>query len=136
MASVQPKFGFPGLPISFTCAEAIIGGQLVERRAGTRLVGVAAAGSLVVAGVAKHDVPAARVSLQGPQVGDGLELTVHRRCVIRVTFAAAVTEGQKLIAAAGGQLTPVTVATQDPRTIVGEAFEAVAAGATGLAFIY
>ncbi len=137
-SSVQPKFGVEGgrgLRISYGCAEAITAGQLVERRTGTRLVGVAAAGSLVVAGVAQWDVPVTRVGLNGAQVGDGLELNVIRDCVIAVTFAAAATVGQGLICAANGQVTPAG-ATPDARTVIGEAFEAASAGAVGLAFIY
>lgn len=135
MAEVQAKFGWPGLQISYTCAEAVVGGQLVERRTGVRLVGVAAAGSLLVCGVARWDVPAARAIVGGPQVGDGNELTVARGVVIPVTFTAAATAGQKLIAAANGQVTPAGAAP-DARTVVGEAFEAVGIGAVGLAYIY
>jgi hypothetical protein len=134
-ASVQPKFGWEGLRISFTCAEAILAGQLVERRTGSRLVGVAGAASTKVAGVAQWDVPAARASIQGPQVADGHELTVVRWCVVKVTFVAAAAVGDKLIAAAAGQV-DVAGATPDARTVVGEAFEAVGAGAVGLAVIY
>lgn len=134
MPSIQPRFGYPGLKISYNCAEAILGGQVVELRAGTRTVGVAAAGSLVVAGVAMHDVPAARASIQGPQVGDGFELTVITMAIVPVTFTAAATRGQRLITAAAGQVTPAGAAP-DGRTLVGWAFEDVALGAVGLARI-
>lgn len=134
MAEVQIKYGWPGDQLTYTAAEAIVGGQIVERRSGSRLVGVAGAGSLVAVGVARHDVPATRVSVQGPQVGDGGELLVADDVVIRVTFAASATEGQKLVCAANGQVTPAG-ATPDARTIIGTAFEAVASGAVGLARI-
>lgn len=134
MPGVQPVFGYPGLAVGFGCVEPVIGGQLVERRPGNRLVGVAAAGSLRTAGVARWDVPAARASIQGPQVGDGNELTVVRRVVISVVYSAAAVEGDKLVITAGGQVAPAGV-TPDARTIVGEAFEAAAAGATALAYI-
>lgn len=137
MAEVQAKFGWPGNQISYTCAEAIIGGQVVERRTGNRLVGVAGAGSTKVAGVARHDVPAARATIQGPQVGDGHELTVARGVVIPVTNsnAGAIAVGDKLIAAAAGKVAAAG-ATPDARTVIGEAFEAAAADATFLAYIY
>jgi hypothetical protein len=146
-SSVQPKFGYPGLRISYTCAEAVLAGQLVERRTGTRLVGVAGAGSLKVCGVAQWDVPASRASIQGPQVADGFELTVLRACVVKVTFTDAAAVGDRLVAAAAGQVTPVPAADATSlatvaagitatRGIVGEAFEAVSAGAVGLALVY
>lgn len=135
MAEVQPKFGANNLQISYTAAEAILGGQLVERRAGNRLVGVAGANSVRVCGVAKWDVPAARASIQGPQVGDGNELVVCRFCVIPVTFTGAAVAGDPLVATAAGQVTPAGAAP-DARFIVGQAFADVGAGAVGLAVIY
>lgn len=135
MPGVQLRFGYPGLKIGYTAVSPIVGGQVVERVAGVRLVQPAGAGSLVVAGVAMFDVPAARTVVSGPQVGDVNALTVIRRVVIAVTFAAAATEGQKLICAAAGQVTPAG-ATPDARTVIGEAFEAVAGGAVGLAMVY
>jgi hypothetical protein len=135
MASVQPRFGGPGFRVSYTPNAVITGGQLVERVAGTRLVQPAGAGSLIACGVALWDVPAARASIQGPQVGDVNGLAVVRRVVILVTYAAAATEGQKLVAAANGQVTPAGAAP-DARTVVGECFDATGLGATGLALIY
>lgn len=135
MPEVQIKFGWPGSQLSYTCAEAIVGGQLVERRVGTRLVGVAGAASVHACGVARHDVPAARATVQGPQVGDGNELTVARGVVVPVVASGAVAAGDKLIAAATGKVSAAGAAP-DARTIVGEAFEAAADGATFNAFIY
>lgn len=138
MGEIQQYLSDDG-PWSFTCAEPVVGGQLVERRPGAApgqgLVGVAAAGSVHSAGVALHDVPAVRSTIQGPQVGDGGELRVGRAGVFPVTFAAAAVEGDKLVVAAGGQVTPAG-ATPDARTIVGEAWEAAASGATRKALIY
>lgn len=137
MPGTRPKFGERNLEISYTAAAAVVGGQLVERRAGTRQVGPAAAASEVVCGVATNDVPATRTSITGPQVGDEHACTVARMCVIDVTYAAAATVGQKLIAAANGQVTPVGVAAAvDARQIVGECFDATAAGQVGKALIY
>lgn len=141
--SVSPKFGDAGsLRVSYTCAAAVTAARLVERVAGARLVQHAAAGSLKVVGVAVHDVPAARATIQGPQVGDGHELTVISGVVIPVDFAAAAAEGDDLIAAANGQVTPLAAAggataadINNARAIVGYAFEAVAGAGRGLAFI-
>jgi hypothetical protein len=136
MAEVAPKFGWPGLQVSYTCAAAVTGGQIVERRTGTRLVGPAASGSLVACGVARWDVPATRASIQGPQVGDGNELTVVRRCIIKVTAQGAITVGAKLIVGSVAGTAAVAGATPDARSIIGEAFEAASDTATFLAFIY
>ncbi len=138
MASVQPVFGVEqgrGLRISYTAAEALTGGQLVERRTGNRLVGVAGAASNRVCGVAEFDVPAVRATAQGPQVGDGNEAGVTRMCVVPVTFTGAAAAGDKLVAGAAGAVTPAG-ATPDARQVVGEAFEDVGGAGTGLALIY
>lgn len=135
MAEVQIKFGWPGSQISYTCAEAIVGGQLVERRTGVRLVGVAGAASTKVAGVARWDVPAVRASIQGPQVGDGNELVVARRCWAPVTASGAIAVGDKLVAAAAGAVSAAG-ATPDARTVIGEATEAAANGVVFWAVIY
>jgi hypothetical protein len=105
MAEVQAKFGWPGKQISYTCAEAIVGGQVVERRTGTRLVGVAGAGSLVVAGVARWDVPATRATIQGP--AGRRRQRAHRRARLRDQghrLGRDHGRRQKLIAAAAGGL--------------------------------
>lgn len=132
--SVQPKFGYPGLRISYTCNAAVLAGQLVARLNGTNLVTPAGAASTKVCGVALWDVPAARTSIQGPQVGDGNELVVVSGCIVAVTFAGAANPGDPLIAAATGQV-DVSGATPDARTLIGRAHEAVGAGNVGLAFI-
>lgn len=146
MPGVTPiRFGIAGRGFrwSFTPVEPIVGGipaQLVEWRAigalpGQRACGVAAAGSVLVAGVALWDTPAVRASIQGPQVGDEHALDVASYGVFPVTFAAAATRGLSLVAAANGQVTPAA-ATPDARTVIGFcAQDAVSAGAVGLAYI-
>jgi hypothetical protein len=138
MASIQSKFGVEGgrgLRISYTCNAAIVGGQLVARVAGNRLVDVAGANSPRVVGVAQWDVPVSRGWEGGPQVGDGHELTVIRLAVVPVTFTGAAVAGDKLIAAASGAVA-VAGAAPDSRFIVGEAFEDVAGAGVGKALIY
>lgn len=148
MSAVTPQFGEgSALTISYTPNVAITGGQLVERINGTRLVQPAGAASLKVCGVARKDALVTLLSPEQVKVGDELALPVSRFCVIPVTFAAAANPGDKLIAAANGQVTPVaavdntsaaTVATgvTNTRAIIGEAFNAVALGAVGLALVY
>lgn len=137
---------------SYTAVEAIAiptngAGLLVEARApggnpGVRFAGVAAATSLRVVGVARHDVPVARVSVGAPQVGEEHRLTVVSGVIALVTFVAAAAEGDLLIAAAGGQVTPIPAVTTptaadvtNTRAIIGRAMAAVGAGAAGLAWI-
>ncbi|WP_027500413.1 hypothetical protein [Rhodococcus sp. UNC363MFTsu5.1] len=130
-------------PKSFTPAELILGGQLVEARAASR-IGVAAAGSTKVLGVALTDA-------QNPDTFTGEPVLVNGRPVLNaavlpgvvavayggietpVVYAAAAVFGDRLIAAAGGKVTPAG-ATPDARTIVGicTAPTGVAANATGL----
>ena len=139
MPGVQPVFHF-GLRVSFTPVSAVIGGQLVEHRAlganpGKRACGPAAAGSLKVAGVAHWDVPATAATTTGPKVGDEHALTVISNCIIPVTFTLAAAEGDPLIiGTVAGQVAPAGV-TPDARSLIGRAYEAVAAGAVGLARI-
>jgi hypothetical protein len=135
MGSIQPRYGFPGKRKSYTAAEAIVGGQLVERRSGTNLVGVGAAASAKCAGVALDDDPASQAFVDGPFVGEGNELTAFWGGEVAVTFAAAATEGQKLVCAAAGQVTPYIIGTHDPSLIVGACQVATASGAVGFAWI-
>ena len=124
---------------------SIVAGQVVEARAGGR-IGPAAAGSLVSLGVAIQDAIAPEQLVTTPTVTGGrsvLNTAVLPQNVtvvdtpgwhVPVVYAAAATFGQRLMCAANGQVTPVTVATQDPRTIIGvcTAPAGVAGGATGL----
>lgn len=121
----------------------IAGGQLVEARTGGR-IGIAGAGSTKVLGVALTDAT-------GPELLTLTAQTVNGRPVLNtavlptavavayggievpVTYAAAAAFGDKLIAAANGQVTPAG-ATPDARTIVGicSAPAGVAQNAVGL----
>lgn len=138
--ALRTGVGGTGYRTSYTAVEALVGGQLVEARAiganpGQRACGVAAAGSLLVAGVAQDDIPAARTTIQGPQVGMEHASTVLAYGEVPVIFAAAATRGQALVAAANGQVTPAGAAP-DARAVVGFCrADAVAAGAVGMAFI-
>lgn len=130
-------------PKSYPAAETITGGQLTEGRAtGGGSAGVAAAGSVKVLGVALNDAVATLVT--EPVAGvlntapTGTRVNVAKGVEVPVTYAAAAAFGDKLIAAANGQVTPAG-ATPDARTIVGECTEVggVAAGGTvALAWIY
>ena len=136
--SVRPKFGLPGgaSGLSYTAAEALTAGQLVEARTGTRLVGIAASGSQKVKGVVQDDIPTSRAYIGGPQVGDGNEAVVWRRCRIQVTADGAITAGAKLKVGASGKAKAWVSGTDDASLIVGEAAEAASDGATFNADIY
>lgn len=126
---------------SFAVAETVTGGQLVEARAAS-VVGVAAAGSTKVLGVAIADaVPSADFNdapVNGVLNADPKPNRVglaHSGDEVPVTYAANAAFGDKLIAAANGQVTPAGAAP-DARTIVGTCTEpagvTVATNAVGL----
>lgn len=108
----------PGQTISSTTSAAVTGGQLLEVT-GNNTVGPAAAGSLKVVGQAAHDAPA------------GSSVTVHApgRPVCVATAAATVTAGQRLKAAAAGQVTPYVDGTDAVTLVVGLALTGAASGA-------
>jgi hypothetical protein len=120
-----------GGPRTFTPAsgEAIRGGVLIEARAAGR-VGVAAAGSFVVLGVATNDAQAPEQLITTPTVDafgrnvlsaaqfPTTVAVVYGAAEVPVTYAANATFGQKLVAAAAGTVTPAGAAA-DARTIVG-----------------
>lgn len=130
-------------PRTYTPAEAILGGQVVEARAAGR-IGVAAAGSVKHLGVALTDaINPEAVSTTSTLVNGRQQLTAvvlpvvvavaYSGIEVPVTYAAAAAFGDKLICAALGQVTPAG-ATPDARTIIGTctAPAGVAAGAVGL----
>jgi hypothetical protein len=122
---------------------AISGGQVVEARAAGR-IGPAAAGSFVCLGVALTDAIAPEdLVTTGTQVGGRTTINMavlpqnvavaYAGDEVPVTYAAAATFGQLLVAAANGQVTPAG-ATPDARTIIGRctAPNGVGAAAVGL----
>lgn len=134
-----------GGPKTFTPTENILGGQLVEARAAGR-IGVAAAGSLKVLGVALTDAQSPDAVVTTPTTGaDGRPVlnttslptkvaVAYGDTEVKVTYSAAATFGDKLVATAAGKVGPAG-ATPDARTIVGICTEpaGVAANARGLA---
>lgn len=107
---------------------SVVGGQVIEARAGGR-IGPAAAGSVVVLGVALQDAiapeqlvteaatvngrPVLNTALQPQNVA-----VAYGGTEVPVVFAAACAFGALVIAAANGQVTPAGAAP-DARTIVG-----------------
>lgn len=140
MGSILPRF--TDGPRTYEAVEALTGGQLVEARAGGvdgPGVGIAAAGSLKVLGVAQKDASTAGGAPRQPVAGV-LDVTMAPKEVavisdgfVPVKYAAAAAYGDRLIAAANGTVTPAG-ATPDARTIVGWCAEkaGVALGGTGL----
>lgn len=136
-------------PVTSDVVEPVLGGQLVEHRAPAagatqRPVGVAAAGSLVYAGVALIDAtpPVAQTgpNLNLVQISTPSATTVAVEGVVPVVYAVAAAKGDLLLAAAGGQVTPVPPVTTptaadvtNTRAIVGRCMQdgGVAAGAVG-----
>ncbi|MGN7134567.1 hypothetical protein ACTHQY_14975 [Rhodococcoides corynebacterioides] len=128
----------PGIPMTFqkgqrtfTPVEAILGGQLVEGRTGG--IGVAAAGSVRVVGVAIADAQPPSALVTTPQTVNGRSVLDAAPLATSVTVVSAGTEvpvkysanaafGDKLVATAGGTVAPAG-ATPDARTIVGKCTE-------------
>lgn len=141
-------------PKSYPCVQATTGGQLVEGRAtGSGGVGPAADGSAKVLGVALNDAVTTLVTEPVNGVLDtaplGTRVNVAKNVEVPVTYAEAAAFGDKLVAAANGQVRPWRAADPDGagplgadtdfRTIVGECVElgGVAAGGTvAMAWIY
>lgn len=144
MATVPLRLsvGSTGMRLSYTAVEAIVGGQIVEARAlganpGQRACGVAAAASVLVAGVALFDIRAVAASIQdAARVGIEHALDVVSYGIVPVTYTLAATRGQSLIVGTvAGTVSPAG-ATPDARTLIGFcAQDSVSAGAVGLAFI-
>lgn len=142
-------------PRTYTPVEAILGGQLVEGRTGAAvsgqgasgaLVGVAAAGSLKVVGVALTDATtpalAAAAALPATVAGRPQIAAYYQAVVVPVaysgdevpvTYTNAADFGDALVATAGGQVGKAG-ATPDARSVVGRCTNpgGVAAGAVGL----
>lgn len=145
MSGVVPRFETG--PITYTVAEAVKGGQLVEARASS-LVGVAAAGSKLVLGVATKDAlpDASRESTDsfGFPVYNEVALSQYVAVGVGfypVTYAADAAFGEKLKAAALGKVTPFVEAADTADMIVGYCAEpagVVSAGGVtvGLAKIF
>lgn len=152
MPGVTPTYQW-NQSITYQAAEAIAGGLLVEARTGggtggtPGLVGIAAAGSTKVLGVASRDAkPFNAAAPYGtnqdgfPVVdisGVGQYVAVWNHCGIGVTYAAAANFGDLLKAAAGGKVTPLVIGTDNAALVIGKCIEpaGVAANAVGLTTI-
>jgi len=120
-----------GGPKTFTPAdnEVILGGQLVEARTGGR-IGVAAAASVKVLGVALNDAmapedfpPADTTDALGRTVVSAVAIpttvaVAYAGTEVTVQYSANAAFGDKLVATATGKVAPAG-ATPDARTIVG-----------------
>lgn len=137
MPGVTPRFARG--PQTCTVLAQVVGGQLVDGAAGG--VQPSGAGSFVCIGIALEDaIPAATSqapTVPGAPVAVNLapypaQVAVASEGIYPVTYAAAATFGQRLIAAANGQVTPAGAAP-DARTVVGICMEpaGVGAGAVG-----
>lgn len=123
MPSYTPVYA-PGAAYSSTASAAITGGQLVEVT-GSGTVGPAGAQSLKVVGVAAFDA------------ASGARVTVHRVAPIHeATASGAVTAGDQLVSAAGGQVATLPAASaalagdiNAARSVIGVALTSAASGA-------
>ena len=126
-----------------TCevVENVIGGQLVEYRAASK-VGVAAANSAVVAGWATQDAAPSTASSTATDAWGNTVLTtslpsqylaVQKVGTVKVTAAATLTAGTVVKAAANGQVVAWVSGTDGAEKIVGRVVEAggITNGAVG-----
>lgn len=138
---------FKSGPVTYTPAERINGGQLVEARGAGR-IGVAAAASARVLGVALTDGVSPESVTTTPTTFDGRQVLNAALLPIRVavaygsdvvsgvTYDTAAAFGEPLVAAAGGRVRafiPGGVTPDNPSLIVGRCAEptGVVAGALG-----
>lgn len=101
----------------------VLANRLVERAADGSVV-LAAAGSVLVDGVAKWD-----------EATVGNLVTVERGQSVKVSFTGATAPGARLVAAANGQVSAAGV-TPDARTVIGRCEEVVSGAGLGSAFIF
>lgn len=114
MGEYVPAF-VPARTFSATASAAITGGQVLVA-SGSGTVAPSAAASAAVVGVAGNDTaPGQRVTVWGPGVHE-------------VTASGAITAGQTVEAAAGGQVAAHTNGTND-LNIIGVALTTAAGGA-------
>lgn len=124
MTGVNPRY-VQG-PVTYQAVETIVGGQLVEARAGG-VVGVAAAGSVKCLGVATKDATPT-VAGTGTDAFGNPTLTLQyvtnqvavggSDAIYPVTYSANAAFGDRLVVTANGTVAPAG-ATPDARTVVG-----------------
>lgn len=114
---------FDDSPVTCDVVEAVAGGQLVEGRAASgnatqRPCGVAGAGSAKVIGIALIDATNAAQAANLVYPLPVSATVAVQGTVAGVTYASNANYGDRLIAAAGGQVTAAG-ATPDARTVIG-----------------
>lgn len=130
MSGVNPKFEKG--PITYQVVETVRGGQLVEARTGSK-IGVAAAGSATVLGVAQTDAKPTVTTQSTDSDNNTLvdlgqavyppDVAVLKMGTVQVTYAANAGFGVLLKAAASGTVTPWVSGTDHAGLIVGRCEE-------------
>ena len=131
--SVVTRFAEKSYPVS----GPITGGQLVYAAplSSVDTLYVAGANALNVLGVAITDGNTAANESATDAVPADQTVTVGTHGEYYVTYAAAATVGQLLVAAAAGAVTPYTAGTSTLDEIVGRCTASTAASAVGPAYI-
>lgn len=145
MSGVVPRY--KSGPPSYQVVEAVKGGQLVEARTGSK-VGVAAAGSIKVLGVAGSDAQP-QADQSGNTTSYGAPVTdvsvpqdyvaVHAGdCTIPVTYTTATAFGDLITCTGSGKVGKYTAGTTTYDAVIGRCVEpaGVSANTTGLARIF
>lgn len=113
-------------PDTFQVNVAVTGGMLVEPDAATGRVKPATAGSLKVLGVAANDANPAGTDTATNFANQRPHVAVYYAPVdIKVTYAAAAAFGDRLVAAANGQVAPVAAVSATPGTVDGNNTRAI-----------
>lgn len=146
MSGVTPRYQYGG-PVTYQTVETIVGGQLVEARAGG-LVGVAAAASVKCLGVATKDATPTVAGTGTDAYGNptlALQYVTNTVAVgggdtiYPVTYSANAAFGDALVVTANGTVAPAGAAP-DARTVVGRCVEpngvVIGTNVIGLAKIY
>ncbi len=137
MSGVQPRY--QNGPRTYPVAAVIVGGQLVIPDATNKYnVNVAGAAATNVIGVALEDAAPAGTDPTTDVAAREVITPVACSVQVLVTYAAISATGDRLKAAANGQVTPMILGTDAPHLCVGTNVDpsgSVAAAAVGLAFI-
>lgn len=141
MGSVQPRY-VDGR--TYEAVETIVGGQLVEARAGgvsNPGAGVAADASLKVLGVAQKDAVAPGAAIRTPSAGvldltlAPAEFTVYADVFVPVTYLLSTAYGIRVCAATGGKVRPWITGTDPVASIIGWCAEAAGVGVNGVGLV-
>jgi len=136
MSGINPRFGSG--PITFDVAAAVTGGQLVipDGTDNTK-INVAGAAAANVIGVALSDAAPAGTDAATDVAARPTQVAVALEGAFNLTYAADAVFGDRLKAAASGQVEPMTLGSDADHLCIGTCLEAggVTSGDKGLTWL-